>query len=75
MTDISQTRKFEVSLNKYQLLIIHSSNIDIDKDIEIQILIMLSNKVEYLLILTSCKTISKTIKRLNYFRKFLVNII
>ncbi len=58
--------KSEVSWNKDHLFFIYDSNILIEKEkkIELQILTILFKTIEYSLILTFYKTITKTIKRL-----------
>lgn len=64
--DIFKIRKSGISLNKDRLFFIYDNNILIEKEekIESQILIILFKAIEYSLILTFYKTITKTIKRL-----------
>ena len=74
--DIFKIRKSEISLNKDHLFIIYNSNFFIEKwkNMESQILTSLFKTIEYSLILTFHKTTAKTIKRIIYLRKFLVNV-
>ena len=74
--DIFRIRKSKISLNKDHLFIIYNSNIFTEKwkNITSQILTILFKTIEYSLILTFHKAAAKTIKRIIYFRKFLVNI-